>query len=230
MTAQQQALYAELQKPQTVADVVAKIKKTDFNDPASRASLVEYLGRSTIPTIPFGVQSTSQLFIAACPSTHMNSTNSWTNDQYDGQKPGDASDTLSKLEITGTTQPQLKVFQSVGNLYRKRKDDRTPVHENYIVAINPFDGSYWLIRNFRPVDGMSGEEIVVPDYQGVYTLARVLNADAVLGNTTAETKLDPNMIYTILGKDMKVGGFVSNADYESAKQAAKASATAHAAP
>jgi hypothetical protein len=230
MTAQQKALYAELQKPQTVADVVAKIKKTDFNDSTSRGSLLEYLGRSTIPTIPFGVQSTSQLFIAACPSTHMNSTNTWTASQYDGQKSGDASDTLAKLEITGTTQPQLKVFQSFGNLYRKGKEDLEPIHDNYIVAINPFDGSYWLIRNFRPVDGMSGEENVVPDYEGVYTLARVLNADAVLGNTTAEMKLDPKMIYTILGKDMKVGGFVSNADYENAKLATKAPAAASAAP
>ncbi|MCJ1402193.1 hypothetical protein MMC11_005413 [Xylographa trunciseda] len=224
---------ADLMKLQTVSDVVSTIGKTDFLTDTSRGSLTAYLERSTIPAIPFGTRPGGSLTIAACPSATLNSSNRLTPDQLKEQQQHPIGYTLQKLTITPSKPTNLpaqtlRIFFTLGDLYFYSTGAIEPESAGFFVLLNPFDSTYWLLRDFYTTDengiehpttslGQLPQPVGKPALEGNFSLARIQGGKSLLGNTTAPLQLDSSMTFTISRDEFKVGGVLTDEDYQKAK-------------
>ncbi|MCJ1281251.1 hypothetical protein MMC26_000569 [Xylographa opegraphella] len=233
MTDLTKAKYADLMKPQTVSDVVSTIGKTDFLTDLSRDNLREYLERSTIPAIPFGTRPGGSLTIAACPSATLNSSNRLTSDQLKQQQQYPIGYTLQKLTITPSKPTNipaqtLRIFFTLGDLYFYSTGAIEPQSAGFFVLLNPFDSTYWLLRDFYTTDengiehpttslGQLPQAAGKAALDGSFSLARIQGGKSLLGNTTASLQLDASLTFTYSRDELKVGGVLTDEDYQKAK-------------
>ena len=234
MTDSNKAHYDELTAPQNVTDVISAIQKVDWNTDSSRDALTSYLGRNTIPSIPFGTQAGGggQIIIGPCPAATQNSTNYLEPDKFKDQLANPVGLTLTKLTLTPATPTNLpartlRVFFALGNLYLKSTTTTTTsaaaaalVDIGYFVAINPFDGSYWFLRDFNPIDdnGIEHPTTQLGELGGTkFSVARVKDGKALLGNGTAPLQLDTQMTFSFTKDEIKIGGVLTEEEYRKAK-------------
>ena len=230
MTNEDKAAYDALVKPQTVSDVTSAISKTDFNDHTSRDKLSEYLSRDTIPAVPFGTTLDGPKVISFCPSATDNPSNKLTLDEQRRQAPHLVGRTLTKLTLTPAKTPTtplpkqiLRIFFSLGKLSTKGTTTTTTLTDSgFLVLLNPFDASYWLLRDFLPVDDITGRSQPTSDLASLnnvkFSLARVKDGGkTLLGNPTAQLQLDAQMTFAFAKEEIRVGGVLTEEEYGRAK-------------